>query len=67
MNKSRKFKIVICVITLAASAGLMWIHFMDRSPTLFTMSILIFIWTLTDLINERNKLLCLEYLKRKKL
>ena len=55
MNKSRKFKIVICVITLAASAGLMWIHFMDRSPVLFTMSILIFIWTLTDLINEKYK------------
>ena len=55
MNKSRKFKIVICVIALAASAGLMWIH-MDRSPpVLFTMSILIFIWTLTDLINEKYK------------
>ena len=55
MNKSHKFKIVICVIALAASAGLMWIHFMDRSSALFTMSILIFIWTLTDLINEKYK------------
>ena len=55
MNKSDKSKMVICVITLAASAGLMWIYFINRSSVLFTMSVLIFIWTLTDLINEKYK------------